>query len=1204
MPFRMPPPVQHSSLSPSPASSSPTIRLPAPPLPPKPLHLTMSVRGRAAAFENGTVRGGWEDNEEDEDNGWATTRKDRSDGRRSGRSEKGKRPGMPRWSVMNNDPSGEEEDHEEEEGGGTFKAKRAKMGGEEDKEQTGSTPFAALGRITRDDEDDERYRTAHPHQPTSASTSEGSGIYRTPVGTLRALNLDRSGTDSMRRASTIKVRGKDGRLSIFFDPTKENPFVPPLPQVEVEDVVKDSDAARAPQNLTSNETIPSSSPSSTPPAPSLAATTADEIDADSFLLPLPSTSSAAIALHDFAGEPSFGELTFRGGVGLRIEVEDLGGGWSLGYIEAEGEEARGLIPRGWYAYVDLPPQPTPSPGLNCTSTSPEPPLHDPTSLRSAPLETVGTVSAVDHLPTSPESAVPPPLPPTPPEPHPLSLTSPPARPVHLPVNVSTAVDASDSPSSRGERSDAPSPALSERLSEPASPYPTRSIGRHVVVSGTEFEPIPGTAAAEEDEPIYSCEAGEAELSVEELLRRKEEEAFRKRRSSRDVGLADADAVQDQETAEEAKQQEEDGLLSLPSTSPSASHSPLTAPAADFRPPSPTVTPAEPLRSPQATGSVLFRLGLTSSPSSTYPSLAFPLSLPLPRPGRLIVPGATILAATGAAPHSPARKKRLPRPEDAVGIGRTRLGAVAGAEGGKEKVLRWVIEGDELDEEVREGGEGVQVWDVEAGPAWKPLLEPFLVHVHSPMKLSPLNQTPYTAYSITTVFATPPVPSFSISTGSAHSGEDPDDKSSLSLTVQRRYSHFQALHSLLSQRFFAPLITIPDLPPRVLGAARFSEGAIEQRRRDLERWVRRLARHPVVGESEELRGFLAFEGEKELLVHLLLSRPASPAPLPLPLFPARVFHPAFNIDITEAKELGQQFEKFCHATEIGGGLKEVDRALWREREARRASANDLRYLAHSLIRLAAGLALPPESLDKPSPNEHATSSAHDSEVVRQQRRAREWGLQNEQGGMGWKEDDGDALSLAKAIQASAEAIASIADTQNAAARSAFLGVQEILHEHSQPLTQYSPLSSLHASLLETYTRLSRLSSSSLSASDALARCETALNLTCAEMERIRFEVNEDVRRAVEGWLDAAVEVQEQTLSHLRYARDHTPLRTPPLSSPVRASALHLKRSLPHQHTRLCRNRRRPRVRWCLPSEAFSVLQQVRKLEDQCRAGRGD
>lgn len=83
------------------------------------------------------------------------------------------------------------------------------------------------------------------------------------------------------------------------------------------------------------------------------------------------------------------------------------------------------------------------------------------------------------------------------------------------------------------------------------------------------------------------------------------------------------------------------------------------------------------------------------------------------------------------------------------------------------------------------------------------------------------------------------------------------------------------------------------------------------------------------------------------------------------------------------------------------------------------------LARSLIRLASGQALPPPSLDHAVLGPDAAGDADEGGAERQRRRAREWCLQNEQGGYTFKEEDEGGLSLAKAVQAAGEAMAGVA-----------------------------------------------------------------------------------------------------------------------------------------------------------------------------------
>ena len=148
----------------------------------------------------------------------------------------------------------------------------------------------------------------------------------------------RSGIAESSSGSTLKkpvVRGANqasaARKSIFFDPTLPNPLVNRNSTL-VDKQTRIDESLRFSTSKPSDPSIEDSE---------------DEEDVDDQLDV--TKSLLAVSLHSFAGETDFGELSFDGGTELRIEVEDLGGGWSLGYIVAHGEEGRGLIPRGFYA---------------------------------------------------------------------------------------------------------------------------------------------------------------------------------------------------------------------------------------------------------------------------------------------------------------------------------------------------------------------------------------------------------------------------------------------------------------------------------------------------------------------------------------------------------------------------------------------------------------------------------------------------------------------------------------------------------------------------------------------------------------------------------------------------------------------------------------------------------------------------------------
>ncbi|GAA5953085.1 hypothetical protein JCM21900_005062 [Sporobolomyces salmonicolor] len=1022
-------------------------------------------------------------------------------------------PATLRWSRVNRSGDGSDE----EEGEGTVKPGGGARGYVDDEIEE-KQAMKGLAKLFVPPESD----AAIGDEP-SFSTSERGDAHRerTHPSQASAVYDGAKDTLSSRGGGGSTIKGAPPRRSIYFDATKENPLVPPCTSSTTDGnsptpghaATDDSGVARGSSDGSTADSDDGLS------HPSLSASSSTS------LLDLPPSPSPAISLHSFAGEAAFGELSFEKGVPLCIEVEDLGGGWSLGFTAGEGEKGRGLVPRGWYAYVDLPESTTtPSPG-SPTST-PSPPLVSPTypisseetpsphselEEQPSPNTSSRASSATALRPATPNSAV-------------LTAPVPPAA-SHPSLNTST--------------HDAP--RLSSSLLVPCSadaehtePYATGSIGRHVVVSGIEFEPNywPSTPEGEQEpfiaellgaeQPAVVIGGGEHSApvgAVEPLLvadvgartvgAGEEPEMRELLEAETPASVRDEDPIEEVEPYEST---EEDVVLesasevaemldeALPFTSNDAGATTITPSQADVDLPNPPLLPItapfpHPTHPSSASASSFFYLGLgSSSPSSHSPTYVF---------GGLSVAGASILAAA----HS-----QLSTPKKA------RLDKIMATMSDKGFVLEWVRKGDELDEEI---GEATQVWEVESGPTWKVASKfPFVVHVHSPEKVSPFGDSPYTTFHLTTIF--PSAPS-SLDSSSTSSSLDP-------LTVTRRFSHFVSLRALLVANF--PILTIPRLPPKAFGATRFAEEFVEQRRRDLERWVSRVGRHPVLRESEEVRGFLSFENEKDL--RCLLSASASPSPL----FFARTFHPEFNVDLNSAAELGERFEKHVKALELGEGVKDVEEAVKSYREGVRGSANTLQTLAHSLIRLIAGVALPSPSYDTTLPLESdSPPTTTESDAARASRRAEEWCVQNVHGAMSWKDQDEEALGLAKAVQATAEAMASIADLEDDLARKGLMAVHELLREGGYPASQHA-LVSTHKQVLEEYRRLSRLSESDdPDAQDQISRCETVLNITCSEMERISVERNEDLKSALELWLDAQVTMQEQSLEQLRFARDH-------------------------------------------------------------------
>lgn len=79
-----------------------------------------------------------------------------------------------------------------------------------------------------------------------------------------------------------------------------------------------------------------------------------------------------------------------------------------------------------------------------------------------------------------------------------------------------------------------------------------------------------------------------------------------------------------------------------------------------------------------------------------------------------------------------------------------------------------------------------------------------------------------------------------------------------IAVSRRYKHFDWLHERLEEKF--SLIPIPPLPDKQI-SGRYQEDFIEHRMNQLQMWVNRICRHPVLSECEVWKHFLTCTDEK-------------------------------------------------------------------------------------------------------------------------------------------------------------------------------------------------------------------------------------------------------------------------------------------------------------------------------------------------------
>lgn len=151
----------------------------------------------------------------------------------------------------------------------------------------------------------------------------------------------------------------------------------------------------------------------------------------------------------------------------------------------------------------------------------------------------------------------------------------------------------------------------------------------------------------------------------------------------------------------------------------------------------------------------------------------------------------------------------------------------------------------------------------AGPRWHAKTPAFSILVHSPSKRTSGITGAYTMYSVTSLFPA----LLNQTVVDWVQVDDPDDvyppspnpngETGTRITVQRRFSQFVMLHTVLSRRL--PGIVLPPLPEKQY-AGRFSEDFVEARRGDLERYLNKVVRHPVVRYAEILMFFLGCESD--------------------------------------------------------------------------------------------------------------------------------------------------------------------------------------------------------------------------------------------------------------------------------------------------------------------------------------------------------
>lgn len=373
--------------------------------------------------------------------------------------------------------------------------------------------------------------------------------------------------------------------------------------------------------------------------------------------------------------------------------------------------------------------------------------------------------------------------------------------------------------------------------------------------------------------------------------------------------------------------------------------------------------------------------------------------------------------------------------------------------------------------------------IEDGPSWKEKTDLFLVNVHDPeRRVSSENQQEYTVFQVTSSFA-----------------------EGAQVTVDRRFSQFEWLLERLHAKFRA--LVLPPLPEKQF-SGRFSDEFIEKRRRLLDRFMNRLARHPIIRYSEIFTHFLSCQSDTEWTKadkKFLTERNHNGFS-----FFQKVFHPEFNVEEDGDSELVEKFQN--HLKSIEKLLPMCCDNMQGFRDHINESGHQYRKLSYNILRLITGL------------GETTPDCINEDKV---------WCF---------KDDCEDCLKLTKALQEMAEHMQSIANTYENYSNQQFSNSIELLREYQNIGTESSPLIEMHSGALTKHREVSAEDvqlPEGVTESDVemvKSRCDTVFNVTLAEMNRIHDEKVRDFHTQSTDFLEQQIEFHEKVLEDLKRARD--------------------------------------------------------------------
>ncbi|CAJ0857149.1 13645_t:CDS:10, partial [Entrophospora sp. SA101] len=228
-----------------------------------------------------------------------------------------------------------------------------------------------------------------------------------------------------------------------------------------------------------------------------------------------------------------------------------------------------------------------------------------------------------------------------------------------------------------------------------------------------------------------------------------------------------------------------------------------------------------------------------------------------------------------------------------------------------------------------------------------------------------------------------------------------------VTVERRFSQFEWLHRHLAAKFSA--FILPPLPEKQYA----------------ERYINRLARHPVIRYSDLLTHFLSCENDNEWYKR---EKQFESDQIIGHVFFQHVYHPEYNVDDGDVETI-ERFE--AHSRAMEKLMPFINEASQSHKDSVDEMQKQYRKVSYALLKLITG---------------HNLGEGYE--------------MLNEEGAWCWRDGCQACLSLTKALQSIAESMQSIANIYETYSNETCMPWLEHMKDYSYPASNYEPLIDMH------------------------------------------------------------------------------------------------------------------------------------------------